>query len=390
MNSTTLDLVLVPNSIELTGLKIAELASRAMKLEEILAKGTLKENYLRQYILVCQRMEEAAIQALELEGSIKGSVSDVYLRVLMGQPENGQLPKRLYAAFCMPDQAKMCALYLHKLAQTAEGEFRRQLDTAAETYGIAYHKKQVLVVVQDHQATVSGAQVEQMLERSALEGMFRSLPVADTITDNTGKGSFQIFNEHVWKQINASKQGLENGLNPALASNPVNTEVLHGISYRGDKKGYGKPVPLRVVYTDGSEARPFVAFALDHLRGTPIVEGSGVVVLNIGMISARHPEIDKYVEMYWYPNSLVSQSRTSAETDELSYQYSVRMFGELRKSAENCLLYFYQTGFPFALIGFLRALSEELVRSATEEPWLKVVPMLYAGEDKYRQGKPWC
>lgn len=143
------------------------------------------------------------------------------------------------------------------------------------------------------------------------------------------------------------------------------------------------PGRVRIIYADGSEAKPF------PLRILPIESESALinpVEISVALMSMRHLELDPVVDWAWYRNKEVSQTRPLAESDDFCFQYSLRQLTELRAaySGQTLMLKMYHTGFEPAAIGFYRAVAVTLMR---QRGWLRVVPHYFRGGTRFAASK---
>jgi hypothetical protein len=161
-------------------------------------------------------------------------------------------------------------------------------------------------------------------------------------------------------------------------------EALNRLVYADASGDDTKSSSLRMVYSDGSGTRPFPLFALNRGSGK---ESGEVASVRYGMLSQRHPEMDAVVDLYWFRNQEVQMRKGMAEKEELCYDQSQQLFRELRQVYAQVRMYFYQTGLIPAIVGFYRALADELMESR-DDPWIEVIPVCYV-EGKYQEGTPW-
>jgi hypothetical protein len=160
-------------------------------------------------------------------------------------------------------------------------------------------------------------------------------------------------------------------------------------------KAPGSPTRVRIVYADASEAAPFPLRCLAG-RDRPSAQPR---IIRVALMSMRHLDIDRIVDMSWYRNREVSQSRSLAESDEYCFRYSI---AELRKLHEFSTsigkpvrLEVFHTGFEPASVGLYRAVTAIL--SGDEHfqagwakslpPWLIVSPLYYKGGTNYEPSK---
>lgn len=184
------------------------------------------------------------------------------------------------------------------------------------------------------------------------------------------------------------EQSLPIGGKVNLSDQPheVGTEVLAEFLFAGGEHTAGH---VRVIYADGSEARPFPLCALTKpsVTTTPKIEPvEGVIELKLALMSMRHLELDPFVERAWYRNKEVSVTRPLAESDEFCFQYSMRELAELRDvyNGHQVLIRMFHTGFEPAAVGFYRAVAVEL---KSRRGWLRVLPHYYRGGSRFETGK---
>jgi hypothetical protein len=168
---------------------------------------------------------------------------------------------------------------------------------------------------------------------------------------------------------------------PLVPSGITNSVLTEGLSQRlcGNR-----PVKARVVYRDGSEARPFALRCLPLT--TPGAEG---LVLRFALMSMRHPEMDTTVDGALLRNRVVSQSRPHAQTDEVVYTQAREKLASLVATAESrtVLLYVYQTGLQPLVMGFYRAVVDLLKAYPGR---VTVFPQYWRGANEFDPGTPWA
>lgn len=163
-------------------------------------------------------------------------------------------------------------------------------------------------------------------------------------------------------------------VNMSLQPHEVTTEVL--AEFVTCAEGV-KPGVIRVIYADGSEARPFPLRCLSPGKARDEHE----VLLKAALMSMRHLEIDPLVDFAWFRNREVSQTRALADSDDFCFEYSQKQFAELRAvyQGKRIALHLYHTGFEPAALGFYRALTMTL----QQERWITVVPHYFRGEEGF-------
>jgi len=181
----------------------------------------------------------------------------------------------------------------------------------------------------------------------------------------TAKGRRRMM-ERLYAEI---EEALPTGGKVNMSNQPheVSTEVLGQFVRAGAGQVPGR---VRVVYADGSEAKPFPLRILP-MNSAPALPNP--VEISVALMSMRHLELDPVVDWAWYRNKEVSQTRPLAESDDFCFQYSLRQLAELRAaySGHALLLNMYHTGFEPAAIGFYRAVAATLMRQRGR---LRVVP----------------
>lgn len=166
------------------------------------------------------------------------------------------------------------------------------------------------------------------------------------------------------------------------APHDVIAECLHDFVY-GQSQNPG-PASFRVVYADGSEARPFPVLCLDSQQLEPSVS-----VLRVALISMRHLDLDTEVDFCWFRNREASRSWTHAEADEFCYKETRRQLVELM-SCGPLRLILYHTGFEPACLGFYRGLVETILERLNQnQPVQLQVEPRYLRGCRYDSGTVW-
>lgn len=173
----------------------------------------------------------------------------------------------------------------------------------------------------------------------------------------------------------------EDKVNMSNQPHEVSTDVLGRFVRRAADAGAdGNGQRIRIVYADGSEARPFPLRCLLPARDAA---PASAVTLSAALMSMRHVELDPFVDFAWYRNKEVSQTRPLADSDEFCFQYSQQTLRELRGAYPNTpvKLHLYHTGFEPAAVGFYRALTLALSRGG--DRWIRVVPHYFRGGTRF-------
>lgn len=187
----------------------------------------------------------------------------------------------------------------------------------------------------------------------------------------------------LWEhQLEAAARG---SAQPIVPSGVGNEALAAGLRRFADAGAVPAPQYARVLYRDGSEARPF---PLGAVRLNPPAGNAlrGVRVLRTALISMRHPEMDADVDAALLRNRIVSQLRPAAETDGIAHAITLQKLAALRRRGP-IVLEVFQTGLEPAVIGFYRALVEHLAQGGGE---LVVRPMHYRRRhDVFEPGLLW-
>jgi hypothetical protein len=253
---------------------------------------------------------------------------------------------------------------------------------------------QVVIAVQNKHSYQERT-VQQSAGRVDLTPQFRKQFVPDLVNDFGNRPIEDVIEEHIFNALKASSHGQPNGVNLGEVPHMVITKVLHHLVYTEPKKFKG-PLNINIVYTDGSQAKPFPLFVLRERSTEEMAELRKVKPIKMGMISMRHPEMDSMIDQYWFRNIEVSQTGlTSAERDTLCYEITQRKLSEIRRLNMPIRLSFYQTGFEIPLIGFWRAVVEFLLEDQGKQPMLEIIPFFYErkktghSKDQYERADRW-
>lgn len=255
----------------------------------------------------------------------------------------------------------------------------------------AMKNQQNVIVILDQNNKDERMIEKKSLEENKLEILFEKQTVCDEIIDYSDKTDDQVTMEKMWKAINASGTNQINMVNLGELPHMQISRVLNTFTY-DDLKGDNKEVLINIVYTDGSQARPFPIFRLKKRNDTEMESFRKNEPIKIGMLSCRHPELNRIIDRYWLRNiDMKMAGSSSAEKDEFSYETTKEKLAEILEKKQPTRMYFYQTGFPPVVIGFYRAVTEFLIETQGKLPYLEIIPMIYdRHDDKYYPEKTWC
>jgi len=187
-----------------------------------------------------------------------------------------------------------------------------------------------------------------------------------------------------------AKDGRGGKVNASNQPHEVSTDVFGEWA-----RASGEPARVRIVYADASEAAPFPLRCLAG-RARPAGEPR---VIKAALMSMRHLDIDRMVDLAWYRNREVSQTRSLAESDEFCFRYSLGQLRELAKLKNDLgapiRLEIFHTGFEPASVGLYRAVAAVLSGDASFqaewaaglEPWLIVAPHYFKGGTTYEPSR---
>ena len=380
----------------------------AIGIERRIQKGVNQDNERTRYNLCCARIEaavasqaltsaataqqfQAAFAAHRLPASV---LEEGYLTVLSHMIQQAPLEttrSRLGATFFTPD---MIASHNKAFSQLAEqAGFVDDVDVKRRIafFELAQQFDCGVVELQNaFQFLKAEAPARVVLVREKSDVSSADLMEEEESTDNESRDDLHaILGEQIQKAIEHVYAGRPGVVNFSNQPHNVITEVLNEFVYL-DTTGSTKPTYIQVVYTDGSRAEPFPLLCLPGRTRNDLARLDDVHPLRVSLMSMRHLEMDDAVDMAWFRNSEVSRSRTLAETDMFCYEQTCRELQETRTEG-SLRIYLYQTGFQPAVIGFYRALVEELLHRADSPASLEVIPYYFSrkGGIPYWPGQPW-
>ncbi len=389
---------------------IHSFAEDALGIERRIRKGVNQDNERTRYNLCCARIEAAiyswpmasAANARQFKAALEArrlpaiALEAGYLDVLALITQKAPLKAseiRLGATFFPPETVEAHNSAFYNLA--------RQL-------GVADHvdvRRRVAFFQLAHQSGCGVVELQNAFQSVAVGEPARSVPVRDDsdasqtqlpadieeeeAVDNEGRNLRDILRGQVQGAIHAVREGRTGAINFSNQPHNVITEVLREFVYKdkdsGDTDG---PVYIQVIYTDGSQGEPFPLHCLPQRADSDLVGLRRSQPLRVALMSMRHLEMDHDVDMAWFRNREVSKSRTFAETDTFCYLQTRNQLRETRSEGD-LRMHLYQTGLQPAVIGFYRALVEELLHRAGSPPSLEMIPHYFRRKTGYRPGQPW-
>jgi len=364
---------------------LRSLMLKAVRVEQRMVKGVNLEDEQRRYHILCDRIEFYGHRKLsERAGNFVELESD-YLEVIKNLSKHFQeevIEARLAADFCPRELVEQHIGRFESLVN----KLNLSRDESVQKKINFYHSalKSGWSVIELH---VSWSQSRNEADRSVdfdeLKRSFLALKVPDEITNMADRSPFLSLKDQIQKVINQDSKGISAAVSFSDLRHDVIAEVLHDFVFSS-----GRPMYLPVTYADGSKASPFPIYcvkprsveAMKVLRTEPI--------LKVGQMSARHPEMDSEMKVYFFRNQEISIGRSAAEIDGVAYEKARELFLKMRTEGSFRIGY-YQTGFQPAVVGFYRALTEELVTRSKMLPTIEVTPYYFLG-GSYKTGKIWC
>jgi len=384
MMKTTIWLVAIPDeACVMERLDLRTLMNRALKIEQRLKKKVDEEAEQRRYQILCDRIEylgnQISISETIESVSLGTDYLDLLLRIQKQYPEEC-LSARLLANFCpahllekqieaFESLTKRAGIGEQKEVRDKTGFYRRAIKSGC-------HVLELPEFISDEEEAGD-------LVAGDLHQKFLSLPMNDQITTSNNANAFIALRNQIKAVIAQVEKGIPAAVNVSDIAHNVITEILHEFVYKS-----GKPMYLPVVYGDGSKARPFPIHCLKPRKDNAIKALSVYPLLNVGMMSGRHHELDDLIKFYFYRNQEISTGKTAAETDETAYRKAKEIFPVIHREGIFRIA-FYQTGFQPVVMGFYRALTEELIKREKLPPQLELIPQYYFG-DYYENGKTWA
>lgn len=385
---------------------IRSFVADALSIERRLGKGANLENERARYNLCCARLEVAPKLPLHVPVSEPDAfrsalnaarlpvcfVSAGYLDaidLMVRKAALKSMEMRLGATFFPPNAVEAHIEAFSSLA--AEMGLADHADVQRRIVFFRFARQFACGVIElqdpyqfEQDVTVSASQIA--LEEPA-PPEFQAMELDEGAFDNEGRNAAEILRERVEDALRHARQGRAGAVNFSNQPHNVITEVLNEFAY-SESGRVEEPVSIQVIYTDGSQGKPFPLRCLPRRNPDDLAHLAQAQPLRAAMLSMRHLGMDRDVDMAWFRNREVSKARAFSETDEFCYVQTQKQLQQSRFGGD-LRLFFYQTGLQPAVIGFYRALIEELLHRAGSPPSIEVIPHYYRGKAGYRQGQPW-
>lgn len=399
-------------------LEIGAFVDDALGMEKRIAKGVNQENERSRYTLCCNQLEESirtlsSISATQVESfrsalqnfqlpfiRLSSQYLDVISQMYLRYP-NESANNRLGASFF---PLEMIEPHINAFITSAsELGIADQVDVKQRIsfYKIALSFQCGVIEIQDpfyfkNEGNENNHSIE-FFNQGKEEIHTRQLtsPQEDEHYENEDENisvtirrkAYDILYEQIENAIYMSKEGKNGAVNFSNQPHNVITEALNVFVYSESGK-VQKPIYIRVNYTDGSQGKSFPLLCLPKRTEEELNIIQQSLPLRAALLSMRHLSMDQDVDMAWFRNREVSKARAFGETDQFCYEHTKKLLVQSRD--EGILkLFLYQTGLQPAVIGFYRALTEELLFRSNNPPSLEVTPNFYISKSGYRQGRSW-
>lgn len=359
------------------------LMQRALRIESRMVKGVNLDDEHRRYNTICDRLEFYG-QWLAISG--KAEVYELgveYLPLLyhlIRQNPEAVRQARLTSDFCPAENIAWQLEQFINLSKSFELGGVDAIRDKIDFYRTALENGYNVIEVQ--QFTANGELISLDEGDEELRRNFLSLRISDSVTHEDSASNYRGLVKQIHSVISDLEQGIPAAVNFSDMGHYAITQVLHKFVYQQKKR-----LMLPIIYGDGSKAAPFpIGCLYPRRKGDVDFSFKNVPLINIGMMSERHPELDPLVKAYVFRNQELSTGKTAGEIDNQAYEQAKRFFDKTRSEGKYNLAY-YQTGFQPVLVGFYRALTEELMFRSHALPTLQVTPVYFFGE--YEYGQAW-
>ena len=392
-------------NISSTVFDIHTLIADAKDIEKRLLTGVNEENELARYSLCCASIEEKIIPLLHLIETLNESVQFTqYLPCVAIGADYIEIISKIYAADY--GQAKRNRIgysyYLPNEIETHLNIFRKHIsDLGYKDNLTAIRREKAFTFAKNHNCGIVEIQdpfssiFPQAEKRPSNPQEFQDLidrivtprTVAIDELDYTKNSSAEILlRKAIQESIDTSNTDLMNGINFSNIPHSVISEVLNSYCFTDQ---IDDTTAINVLYTDGSQGMPIPIMCLHRLGEDEYKSFVAITALEVGLLSMRHLFMDKDVDFYWFRNKEVSKTRFLSDTDVFCYEESKRQFKELREMGK-VKINLYHTGLQPAIIGFYRALVDELMyRRSINSNTLMVIPKYYSRKRGYISGQEW-
>lgn len=389
------------------GINISEYVKDALAIEQRIAKGVNLENERNRYTLICSKIEGELNNATFAEIVDVGEMRNVInqnkiptLRVGQSyiefldtfQKENREESRSLRAG---------CTFYPPEMLETYLDKFAKKIEDLGFTNDDDINKRKGFIIQAiSHQCGIIELQdpfsfnPEANREPGRQNGIHGLEVLREKHNQSTIEESYidepnlyEILRREINRAIELSRTGGVGEVNFSNQPHNVITEVLHEFVYVPGED-YQDPVEIKVIYNDGSQGPNFPLQCIPRRRKTIEDSFDKAPQLRISLMSMRHLDMDRDVDVAWLRNRDVSKSRSLGDIDYYCFNQSGKQFAEIDEY-ENLKILLFHTGFQPAVIGFYRAFVYSLLEKQVSSPRIVVVPKYYLRKQGYKPGKPW-
>ena len=357
--------------------------------------------YEMEFSLMCEVIEREASQNHKMIAEVDGEKSQVLLNALR---HNEKSLKGISFSFVTPDKMSQ---FLHKIKSEKLSFILKNVQGG------------IVVLVKPWEYSFM---LPKKIESALSKTIFEFPPTLQKRINEKIKTrkSGKLYASH-WDEIDKAhtilRQSLAKGLPFAIAS--VMGRVRSGV-FAEMVRDYicqmpeTSPIMLPIAYGDGSQGGPFPLFSFPEIP-KPKNEDQ-FFTFNVGLVSLRHSEADKYVDRYFVRNRDIQRRSNSADQEELAFRKTFECLDELIRfirgeidekdnlsSSLKVLLgwkpelkqrrweglhlnVFHTTGLESAGIGTYRAVLDILTKYRGE---VIVTPRILMPSGDYKQGEKW-
>jgi len=382
---------------------VSSFVEDALGVELRLTKGVNQENERARYTLCCARLEAeiklAELQEVKAPSEFKSALAghkiptitlgqdyiDV-IKVMHQKADSKSIAMRLGASFFLPEHTGSHINAFASLASDLNLAQLTDIKLRIAFFQFAQLNKCGIVEIQNPFSYAQSVNPQVVTVKINKPDFVIETNDEDSDFDNEGRNVYDILRDQIERAIYSAKERKPYAVNFSNQPHNVITEILNEYAYSASGR-LEEPICIQVIYTDGSQAEDLPLRCLPS-HDTKVLENlMKLPPLKASLLSMRHLEMDDKVDISWFRNREVSKARAFGETDRFCYaETKKQLFGTRKK--ERFVLHLYQTGLQPAIIGFYRALIEELSYRAKYSPSLLVIPFYY-GKSGYKQGKLW-
>ena len=304
----------------------------ALSIEGRLPKKVNLENERSRYTLCCNQIEGIASQfvawwktgdefknLLEAKRFPAFPIDEAYLHFLVQVMVLGTEQKiadriRLGASFFPPDEVITHNKEFEQLAQRLGWQDKPAIKNRKVIFQWAGAHKCGVIEIQNPMLSVTTAEprpdVMAVTPSERTTWITSSAVVEEIVTGSRRVKMTQQLRAQIERALDTQET-----VNFSNQPHDITTEVLNGFVYTREPVN---PREVRVVYADGSEGEGFPVSCLPRYSDERLAGLKTLSALRIALISMRHLELDRIVDMAWFRNREASQSRT-LEADRFCY-----------------------------------------------------------------------